>query len=178
MAEKSTVARPYAQAVFELAQEQGALAPWGEMLAAAAQVGADPTMRRLLASPQVTRQQVADLFVEVCGDALDAPGRNLVRVLADNHRLDLLPEIGQQFAALRATAERTIDARCASAFELSEQQQASLAAALTKHLGRDVRLECAIDKTLIGGAVIHAGDLVIDGSASGRLSRLAGQLEG
>jgi len=178
MAEKSTVARPYAQAVFELAQEQGALAPWSDLLAVAAAIEADPTMRRLLASPQVTRQQVADLFVEACGDALDDQAGNFVRVLADNHRLDLLPEIASQYGVLRAEAERTIDASCVSAFALSEPQQAALTAALKKHFGREVRLACQIDKTLIGGAVIHAGDLVIDGSASGRLSRLAGQLEG
>jgi len=178
MAEKSTVARPYAQAVFELAREQDALAAWSDMLSAAVVVGTDATMQQLLVSAQVTRQAVADLFVEVCGDALDDTGRNFVRVLADNRRLDLLPEIAEQYAALRADAERTVDARVVTAFELSDQQQEKLASALKKHLGRDVRLECEIDKTLLGGAVIHAGDLVIDGSALGRLDRLAGQLEG
>ncbi len=178
MAELSTVARPYAQAVFETAQEQGNLAAWSEMLAAAAVVSDDPAMQQVLASPGITRAQVADLFVEVCGDALDDAGRNFVRVLADNHRLGLLGEIAAQYAALRAEAERTIDATVASAFELSEAQQQKLAGALKERLGRDVRLTCEIDKTLIGGAVIHAGDLVIDGSALGRLGRLAGQLEG
>lgn len=178
MAELSTVARPYAQAVFEIAQEQGSLAAWGDMLAAAAMVSADPAMRQVLASPGITRQQVGDLFVEVCGKALDEAGRNFVHVLADNHRLGLLGEIAAQYAALRAEAERTIDATVASAFELSDAQQQKLAAALKQRLGRDVRLTCEIDKTLIGGAVIHAGDLVIDGSALGRLGRLAGQLEG
>ena len=178
MAEKSTVSRPYAQAVFELAQEQDALAAWSDMLSAAVVVSADPAMQQLLSSSQVTRQAVSDLFVEACGDALDDTGCNFVRVLADNRRLDLLPEVAEQYAALRAEAERTVDARVATAFELSEQQQEKLAAALKNHLGRDVRLECEIDKTLIGGAVIHAGDLVIDGSALGRLGRLAGQLEG
>ena len=178
MAEKSTIARPYAQAVFELAEEQSALAAWSDMLSAAATVGADETMQQLLASAQVTRQALADLFVDACGDALDDHGRSFIRVLADNHRLDLVAEIAEQYTALRAEAEKTVDARVATAFELSESQQEKLAAALSKHLGRDVRLECEIDKTLIGGAVIHAGDLVIDGSALGRLGRLAGQLEG
>jgi F-type H+-transporting ATPase subunit delta len=178
MAEISTVARPYAQAVFELAQEQGALAAWSDMLSAATVVGTDATMRQLLSSAGVTRQQVADLFVEACGDAIDDNGRSFIRVLADNRRLDLVAEIAAQYTALRAEAEKTIDARVATAFELSEQQQQKLAEALSRHLGREVRLECEIDKTLIGGAVIHAGDLVIDGSALGRLDRLAGQLEG
>lgn len=178
MAELSTVARPYAQAVFEIAQEQGNLAAWSDMLAAAATVSDDPAMQQVLASPGITREQVADLFVEVCGDALDDGGRNFVRVLADNHRLGLLGEVAAQYATLRAEAERTIEATVASAFELSEAQQQKLAGALKERLGREVRLTCEIDKTLIGGAVIHAGDLVIDGSALGRLGRLAGQLEG
>ncbi len=178
MAELSTVARPYAQAVFELAQEQDSLASWSTMLEAAAAVSADVDVRQILASPGVSSGQVADLFIDVCGDALDDAGRNLVRVLAGNRRLGLLGEVAAQYAALRAEAERTIDAQVISAFELSEGQQTKLAGALKKHLGRDVRLTCEIDKTLIGGAVIHAGDLVIDGSALGRLGRLAGQLEG
>ena len=178
MAERSTVARPYAQAVFELAQEQGALAAWGDMLAATAVVSDAPEMQELLGSPGITRRALADLFGEVCGDALDAQGRSFVGVLADNRRLELLPEISRQFAELRAEAERTVEAVVESAFELSEAQQAKLAAALTRHLGREVRLTCKVDKTLLGGAVIHAGDMVIDGSALGRLGRLAGQLEG
>ncbi|MDX1594018.1 MAG: F0F1 ATP synthase subunit delta [Gammaproteobacteria bacterium] len=178
MAELSTVARPYAQAVFELAEAQGNLAAWSDMLAAATMVAADEAARRLLSSPGVSREQVADLFIEVCGDALDENGRNLIRVLAENRRLTLLEEIGAQYATLRAEAEKTVEAQVISAFELSEAQQEKLADALKRHLGRDVRLTCEIDKTLIGGAVIHAGDLVIDGSAQGRLNRLAGQLEG
>jgi F-type H+-transporting ATPase subunit delta len=178
MAELSTVARPYAQAVFEIAHEQGNLASWGDMLAAAALVSDDAEMQQVLASPGITREQVADLFVTVCADALDEGGRNFVRVLADNHRVGLLGEIAEQYATLRAEAERTIEATVSTAFELSEAQQQKLAAALKERLGRDVRLTCEIDKTLLGGAVIHAGDLVIDGSALGRLGRLAGQLEG
>jgi F-type H+-transporting ATPase subunit delta len=178
MAEKTTVARPYAQAAFELAREHDALAAWSAMLATCAAVAGDPSVRTLLANPRVSRTASAALFVEICGAALDAHGRNFVNVLSDNRRLGLLPEIVAHYERLRADHERTVEARVAAAFELNAAQQEKLAAALKIHLGREVRLVCEVDKSLLGGAVIHAGDLVIDGSALGKLGRLASQMEG
>ncbi|HEY5719135.1 MAG TPA: F0F1 ATP synthase subunit delta [Gammaproteobacteria bacterium] len=178
MAEKSTVARPYAQAAFELAAEQKALAAWSEMLAACLAVANDPAMRGLLGNPRVPRDAVGEIFLAACGDSLDQHGSNFVKVLLENRRLGLLPEIAEQYAALRAEAEKTVEARVAAAFELSQAQQAKLTAALKNYLGREVKLVCEVDKTLLGGAVIQAGDKVIDGSALGRLARLAGQMEG
>jgi len=178
MAEKSTVARPYAQAAFELAREQEAFADWSQLLATCAAVASDASMSTLLANPQVPRETTAEIFAEICADALGALGRNFVHVLGDNRRLDLLPEIAVQYEILRAEAERTIEAQVVAAFELDAAQQQMLAAALKSHLGREVKLVCKVDKSLLGGAVVHAGDLVIDGSALGKLGRLAGQIQG
>jgi len=137
-----------------------------------------PDMRTLVGNPRVPRESVAEIFLEACGDALDEEGRNFIRILVDNRRLGFMAEIAEQFAKLRAEAEKTVEACVIAAFALSEVQQDKLAQALKKYLGLDVRVVCEVDETLLGGAVIHAGDLVIDGSALGKLGRLAGQLEG
>lgn len=176
MSEKTTVARPYAQAIFELAQAAGALPHWSEMLAFAAAVATDPDMVRVLDNPRMDRQRIEDLFLEVCGTHLDATGQNAMRVLAANRRLGLLPEIHALYEKLRAEAEHAIDAELISARPVSDEQRERIASALSSRLGREVRLVCKTDEGLLGGAVIRAGDLVIDGSALGRLNKLASAL--
>ena len=178
MAEKSTVARPYAQAAFALAKEQGALSAWSEMLQLSAVVAANSDVGRLIGSPRMSTAQLADFFIGIAGELVNEQSANLLRVLAENRRLAVLPEIAVQYEALKADEERTIVAHVTSAYELSAEQQAKLVAALNKFLGRDVQLDCEVDHSLLGGAVIHAGDQVIDGSALGKLSRLSGQMEG
>ena len=178
MAEKSTIARPYAQAAFALAKESDALATWSETLALMAAVVVDADIRGLLANPRVATTQLADLLIGIAGDQIDDARGNLLRLLAENRRLSVLPEIAAQFEALKSDEERSVRAHVASAYALTADQQAKLAAALTKFLGRDVQLDCEVDKSLLGGAVIHAGDQVIDGSALGKLGRLAAQMEG
>ncbi|MFP5505435.1 MAG: F0F1 ATP synthase subunit delta [Gammaproteobacteria bacterium] len=172
MAEFTTIARPYAQAVFKLAQSQQALPAWSDMLGLAAHVAADPGMRKLLDNPRVTPAQLADLFVDICGDRLNDAGRNMIRLLAERRRLVVLPEIFGLFEQLKNDAEGAIKAQLITAFPATDAQKQTIAAALKQRFGRDVQLEYITDPTLMGGAVVRAGDLVIDGSVRGKLARL------
>lgn len=174
MAEKMTVARPYARAVFEIAREDDSLAAWSEFLERGSLAVADDRIQALIGNPAVTRTELADLFIELCGDSAGANGANFIRLLAHNGRVAWLPEIAAEYELLRAEAENIVDVQLTSAVELDEAQRDSFASSLRKRLGRDVRLHCDTDATLLGGAIIRAGDLVIDGSLFGRLERLAG----
>jgi F-type H+-transporting ATPase subunit delta len=172
MAEALTIARPYAKAAFETAQAKQQLAAWSRMLAAAAAGVGEPAVQILLGSPKLPKQQIAQIFVELVGQELGDSGANFIKLLAENRRLGLLPVIAQVFAQLRADAERTIEATVVSASPLGDEERAALARALKKRLNREVTLQCETDSRLIGGAVIRAGDLVIDGSVRSKLERL------
>ena len=176
MADKSTIARPYAKAAFEEARDHGRLGPWSAALRTAAAVIADSRVEALLGNPRVTAPELANLVIEIAGASLDEEGRNFVRTLADNRRLAMLPEISARFDELKSEAEGVIDVTVTSAAPLDEALRAKLAAALERRLRRSVRLQCATDPALIGGAVLRAGDLVIDGSLRGKLERIAYQL--
>jgi F-type H+-transporting ATPase subunit delta len=172
MAEAITVARPYAQAAFLFAKTQHALKEWSEMLSLLAVIADDPGMRELIDSPHVTESQLADLFIQIAGDHIDEKGANFVRVLSANGRLTLLPEIAALYEIQRRDAEGMVQAQLVTAFPASESQQAAIIASLRKRLGREVELSCSTDAGLLGGAIIRAGDLVIDGSVRGKLQRL------
>src|SRR3954451_15158026 len=172
MAEPSTVARPYAEAAFKLANEAGALAKWSEMLSALAQVSADPRVRAAVADPNLPDAKVAGLFISILGGRLDAEAENFVRVLAQNNRLDLLPEMRAQFEAFKNGREGVVEAEVQSAFELSDGQLADLVQRLEKKTGRKVRAKVNVDRELIGGVKIVLGDKVIDGSARAQLGAL------
>jgi F-type H+-transporting ATPase subunit delta len=176
MAEKSTIARPYAKALFELALGDRKLDVWSQALAIAAAVVADVRVKKLLTSPHLTTDQLADLLIDICGKALDAEGQNFIRVLAANRRLGLLPEISTIYEKLKAESEKVVDVTVTSAAPLSAEQQRSYADALRKRLNSEVRLHCEIDPALVGGAILRADDLVIDGSLRGRLERLTTEL--
>ncbi len=176
MAETITIARPYAQAVFDIAADAKAFGRWSEALQLLTLVVSDPAMNALIRNPRVPREQYSEIIIDVCGNALDENARNFVGVLAANQRLEILPEIAALFEEYRAEAEKIVQADVASAFPLSPEQQAAIAESLQRRLGREVTLECRIDESLIGGAVIRAGDLVIDGSVSGQMDRLAAAL--
>lgn len=176
MAELITIARPYAQAVFKRAQETGQTARWSEQLEFAAALANDPTMGPLLSSSRLTRTQLADLFIDIAGDRLDAEGQNLIRVLADNRRLILLPQLAELYEKMRGEAEGTVDAEMVSAYPVDDAQRERIATALTQRLGRQVRLHAVTDENMLGGAVIRAGDMVIDGSVRGKLAKLASAL--
>ncbi len=173
MAELSTLARPYAKAAFEYARAANDLQGWSEQLAAAAAVAQQETMQSVLASPSLTSEQQAQAFVDVCGDALNAKGSNFVKVLAANKRLALLPEIYALFEAHRAAQEKSVDVAITTAIELDADTQQKLAQALKSKLDREVSVQVTVDEKLLGGVVIKAGDLVIDGSLRGRLAKLA-----
>lgn len=173
MAELSTIARPYAQGIFATAKAGGTFQQWSDMLAVAAEAAQVDALAPLLSTALVDRTELAELFLEICGDKLDDQGKNLVRLLAANRRLGVLPQIREQFEQLRAEAEGTITATLIAAQEVDEATQDQVATALGQRLNRKVALSTETDASLIGGAVIRAGDLVIDGSARGRLERLA-----
>ena len=172
MAEKSTLARPYAQAVFELAQSQNEMPAWSERLQLLTRIVADENVQRLIVSPRVSNEQRANIIAEIGGHKLGARAINLLKVLASNRRLGVLPEIAGLYEVYRAEAERSMQAEVISAFPVSAEQQQQLTAVLKKRLGRDISLTCRTDESLIGGAVIRAGDLVIDGSVTGKLGKL------
>ena len=176
MAERATIARPYAKAAFEYARDAKALPEWSQGLRAAAEIVADPRVAPLTKSPQWSAADLVSLITDVAGAKLDAAMQNFVRVLAENHRLLLLPEIAAHYEALRSAVENTVDVEVVSAVPLDGAQADKLQRALSTRLKRQVRMRNSVDSTLLGGAVIQAGDLVIDGSLKGRLERLATSL--
>lgn len=173
MAELSTLARPYAKAAFEYALESNQLQAWSKMLALTAAVSEQDKVAELLASPEATSSQLADTLVNVCGDELDQKGANFIGELAQHKRLSLLPQINEQFEALKALQQQVVDVEVASAFELDDSQLQTLAEKLKQSLNREVQMHTRIDTDLLGGVLIRAGDLVIDGSVRGKLAKLA-----
>ncbi len=173
MAELMTLARPYARAAFDAARSNSQLAEWAEGLAVAAAIVGEPKIKQLLAAPGLTAAQKSAAFAETCGSALNRQFNNFISVLAENKRLALLPYIQTLFLDLKAQLEKSVSVEITTAFAISPQIQDQLIAALTKKLERSVTLEGKLDESLIGGAVIRAGDTVIDGSVKGRLAQLA-----
>jgi F-type H+-transporting ATPase subunit delta len=176
MAERATIARPYAKAAFEYARDTNAIERWSHGLAMAAAVVADPRVAALTKNPQMTLADLVSLVTELEGPKPDPPLRNFVHVLAENHRLPLLPEIAAHFEQLRSAVENTVDVEVVSAVPLDAAQADKLKQALSTRLKRQVRMRASVDSALLGGAVVRAGDLVIDGSLKGRLERLATEL--
>ncbi len=176
MAERITTARPYAKAIFALARKNNSLANTAAGLTRSAEVVADPRVHALLGSPHVTPAQLAELVTGVAGTSLDENGRNFVTLLAQNRRLGFLPEIAALFEQMKAEVENAVDVEVTAASPLTPDQESRYAAALQKKLGRSVRLHTKVDGSLLGGAVLKAGDLVIDGSIKGRLERMATEL--
>ncbi|EMK5745968.1 F0F1 ATP synthase subunit delta [Proteus mirabilis] len=176
MSEIATVARPYAKAAFDFAVENQAVDKWQVMLAFTAEVVRNEQVTELL-SGSLASEKLADIFIDLCGDQIDEHAQNLIRVMAENDRLSTLPEVLSQFIQLRAVLESTVDVEVTSAIELTKQQLANISAAMEKRLSRKVKLNCKIDKSVIAGMIIRAGDLVIDGSVRGRLERLTDVLQ-
>ncbi|MGH8668981.1 MAG: F0F1 ATP synthase subunit delta [Burkholderiales bacterium] len=172
MAEPSTVARPYAEAAFRLADAANALAKWSDMLAGLAQVAQDQRVQRAVADPSLSDAQVAGVFIAILSGKLNGEAENLLRVLAENKRIALLPEIRSQFEALKDEREGVVQAEVHSAFELTEAQVADLVGRLEKKTGRKVKARIEIRKDLIAGVKVVLGDKVIDGSARAQLGAL------
>jgi len=176
MSEAITTARPYAQAAFEVAQKLSDLKGWLEVVQSLAEAVSYPEMRTVISSPRVAKAQLGDLLSDMLGGRLKPQQLNFIRVLAENQRLLLLPEIAALFAVFKAEAEKSVDVVVDSAFELSAGQQDKLVSSLKKRMGREVKLTCNVKKDLLGGVVIRAGDKVIDGSALTRLAEMANAL--
>ncbi|MGA9665549.1 MAG: F0F1 ATP synthase subunit delta [Gallionella sp.] len=176
MAEALTTARPYAQAAFEEALKLGDLKGWSEMLLSLAEAISYPEVRAVVTSPRFPRSQVEKLMEAMLGSQAKSQQRNFVRILVDNQRLLLLPEIVALFEALRAESEKTVNVEVDSAFELSSVQQEKIISSLKARMGREIKLVCKVNKDLLGGVVIRAGDKVIDGSTRTRLAEMANAL--
>lgn len=172
MAEPSTIARPYAEAAFRLADAQGKLAEWSVALANLAAVVADARVLRAIGDPNLSAPRVAGLILAVLDGRLSGEAQNFVRLLAENGRLDVVPEIQAQYAALRNAREGIVQAEIVSAFELEDAQLADLVARLERRTGRKVNARVSIDRELIGGVKVILGDQVIDGSARAQLGAL------
>ncbi|MEM9601525.1 MAG: F0F1 ATP synthase subunit delta [Pseudomonadota bacterium] len=172
MSELSTAARPYAKAVFEMAHADGEMQAWSDTLSTLAAVVSNDDMRGLLESPAATAAARADAVCQVCGDSLGDKAKNVVRLMAENDRLSLMPEVARQYETLRSDAEGTVEADVRTAMALTDEQAATLAEALGKRLSRTVKINSVVDESLLGGAIIQAGDLVIDGSIRGKLEKL------
>ena len=176
MSSLTTLARPYAKAAFALAESEQALARWEEMLTLASEIATDETMSELLSSPHIGSAEAARLITESAGSSFDGRFGDFLRVLGTNDRLALLPEITRLFRRLREKAEKRLRVRVVSAVPLDEEQSARMREALAKRFDCEIELENEIDEAVIGGAVVYAGDEVIDGSLRGRLQQLAGSL--
>jgi len=176
MADRSTIARPYARAAFEEARADKRLGPWFDSINVGAAVVQDERVQNLLGDPTVMPAQLAQLVIDIAGASLDQRGKNFLQTLAENRRLGYLPEIATIFSGLKDAEEGIVDVTVTSAAPLDQHQQLSLSEALARKLKRQVRLHCETDQTLIGGAVLRAGDLVIDGSLRTRLDRIAAEL--
>ena len=172
MSELTTVARPYAKAAFDFAVENNATDDWHAMLYFAAEVSKDATVTEYI-SGGASIEQITDLFLKVCDVQLDSKGQNFIKVLAENERLLVLPQILTNFSELKAEYEKEITVDVTSAIELVAEQLTTLSAALEKRLARKVKLNCIVDANVVSGLIIKAGDEVIDGSIKGKLNRLA-----
>ena len=176
MAERATVARPYAKAAFAFARDEGRLDAWSNWLGTARATVMSDDYVAFERNPGVQTRELLELIAGVAGDALDANARAFLELLAENGRLDYLPEIAARFEELKAEDANVADVEVTSAVPLDDAQRERLAGALRARLRRDVRLHCTVDPALIGGAVVRAGDMLIDGSLRHRLERLGTEL--
>ncbi len=177
MAELSTIARPYAEAVFKLADGSSKLVDWSTMLAALAQVSESARVREAVADPNLPAAKVAGIYISILSGRLSAECENFIRVLAENRRLALLPEIREQYEKFKNEREGTVEAEIYTAFDLAPAQLTDLIARLEKHTGRKVKARVSVDKELIGGVRIAIGDKVIDASARAQLAALESALK-
>ncbi len=184
---QSNIARPYAQALFELAQEQDNLSAWAQQLQLLAVVANDPDLIHAASDPSISSAQLAQLMIDVCDDVcdgqaqlsggkLDDNGENLVKLLARNGRVNAIGDIAEAYAVRKAEAEKTVVAEMVTATPINDHQQQQFSETLRSTLGCNVNLQFAVDEELIGGAVIRAGDWVVDGSVKAQLEQLASAL--
>ena len=176
-AELSTIARPYARAIFSKAIETSkGLGDWSKMLSSLSVLSSDEMGNSLLRNPRYTNDEKTKFFVSVLGDELSEQGRNFVALLAEYNRIELLPAIREIYERMKANHEKTLEVNITSAYELSKKEESTLSKALSSRLGRDISLDVSVDENLIGGAIIKAEDNVIDDSVRGKLEKIANAL--
>jgi F-type H+-transporting ATPase subunit delta len=178
MQDNTTIARPYARAIYELAQADNSLKEWSDLLKLLSRVVIDPDMQKLSSSPKVSDEQVLQIICEVIDNRLETLGKNFIKVLIDANRLMLVPFISKLFENRRAEAEGRVDIKVLTAFELESNQTSQLSEAMEKRLGKKINISSTVDESLIGGIIIRAGDTVIDSSLRGRLNMLRNRLIG
>jgi F-type H+-transporting ATPase subunit delta len=176
MAELVTIARPYAEAAFAFADAGNALGKWAPALDTMARIAGHPEMRAAIGNPALTDEQLYGLFASLCGDGLTTEMQNFVRVLIENGRLTLAPEIRDLFMELKNEREGVVNAVVESAFSLDAAQTAALTADLERRYRRKVNAQVTVNKELIGGLRVQVGDEVIDSSVRGQLSAMAAVL--
>ncbi len=176
MSKQTAIARPYAKALFEIALQQRTISLWSELLQLTTFIIKQPEVQALLDSPHVTAQQCGDFLLKICQPKLTSESENFLKLLAQRDRLAIIPEITELFAVYRAEQEKLAKVRITSALPLNKDEQENLARKLKQRLQREVVLECRVDSSLIGGLIIQADDLVIDGSIRSKLTRLQTQL--
>lgn len=176
MSELTTAARPYAKAVFEIAEAAGSLDSWSEQLETMASIVSAEGSAQLLNSPKASPKQKIDTFVEVAAGSLNEQSINLLKSLGENNRFALLPDISLLFEDMKSEAQGEVEVKLIAAAEVGQEHNDAIVTALEKRLGRKVKLITTIDKSLMGGAIIRVGDLVIDGSLQGRFHSLKASL--
>ena len=176
MSELSTLARPYAEAVFKRALETKAVSEWSDMLSFLGLVMQDDELATVISNPKVTQEQLTQLLLDICQDQLQKEGVNFLKLLIQNDRLLLAPQISELYESYKAEHEGYVDVEVISAYALSKEEQNKFATTLKKQLGKTVHITTSIDKNLIGGFIAKAGDKVIDGSIKGQLQQLAKKL--
>ncbi|MGF1613317.1 MAG: F0F1 ATP synthase subunit delta [Gammaproteobacteria bacterium] len=172
MAEKATLARPYALAAFKQAEQSNALAEWSSILQFLSALVRDPAMVKIVSHPRIEKERLTSLLVDLSEGRLSEAGRNFLQILIKHQRLALLPEVATLFEQQKAESERRREVEVIVAYPLQAKQQQAIKDAMSKRLGQEVELSVKVDQALIGGIVIRAGDTVIDASLRGRLSRL------
>lgn len=178
MAKSTTTARPYAKAAFKFALEHKQLNEWHNLLQIASVIVLDSDVKKLLTNPNISTEQILGLIFSILEKELDQNKKNFLNLLAIYQHLIILPEITKLYVAFRAAYEKVIDAHVTSAFELTDKQKDAISEALKKRLQHQVRLYCVVDEKILGGAIIHIDDLVIDGSGYGKLARLYEYIRG
>lgn len=176
MSELTTIARPYAKAAFDFAVEHNCIDEWTDMLNFSTRVVENETIQQFLAGDSSVRK-MADTVIDICGDELNQQGRNFIKLMAENQRLTALPAVFQQFLSYVAEHQATAEVDVISAKPLSDVQTQKIQQAMERKLERKVKLNCSVDNALIAGVIIRAGDMLIDGSSRGQLSRLANELQ-
>jgi len=176
MAELATIARPYAEAAFQLARDEQALSAWSEMLRFAATIIADPRVASALDNPRLDAEAKESLLLSIGGDRFTGQARNFIRVLVEGERVMLLPQISAMFDTLKNEAEAVANATIESAFELSDAQVTELRSALERRFGKKIEATVTVNPELIGGARVTVGDSVLDGSVQAKLAAMRSQL--